>query len=589
MPILKRWNSTTSEWEPCGWTGDADSTGAMISGADAKTSPADGDAIGLMDSADGNILKKLTWANLKAAIKSYYDSVTATLTNKTVNLSSNTLTGTRAQFNTALSDADFVTTTGFETLTNKTLTSPTLTTPSIGVATGTSFNSITGLASATPVVDGTATVGTSTAVAREDHVHPSDSTKASLSGAAFTGAITSTGSGSFGLGTDATERTITLGRNRTADGTVYIDLVGDSTYTTYGLRIRRLAGENGASYLYHRGTGTLGLYALEAANLDFSSGSALKMRIAATTGNVLIGSSTDDETNKLQVAGAYKFTGDGFLGSSVSGGFGAKVTTGTTDWNDATNARSGNGVTLLLGTATNGPGVSGYFHPFSFEYSSKNGSGNLSQFAIPYGNVVTTPLYFRTRVSSTWSSWRALVMENGSGRVIIGTITDDGVNKLQVSGSASVSSGISVGNAANAGATVLDWYEEGTFTPVAAGSTSAGTGTYTVQAGFYTRIGREVTIRLTIGWSAHTGTGGLRITGLPFTSASTANSMSTLAIRADGLLVGSGKLLSAWIAASATQITVMADDPAGGASAEVNAGTFDTAASSITITGTYMV
>jgi hypothetical protein len=52
---------------------------------------------------------------------------TNTLTNKTVNLSSNTLTGTVAQFNTALSDGDFATLAGSETLTNKSLTSPTMT------------------------------------------------------------------------------------------------------------------------------------------------------------------------------------------------------------------------------------------------------------------------------------------------------------------------------------------------------------------------------------------------------------------------------------------------------------------------------
>ena len=50
-----------------------------------------------------------------------------TLTNKTVNLTSNTLTGTTAQFNTALSDDDFATLTNTVTLTNKTLTSPTIT------------------------------------------------------------------------------------------------------------------------------------------------------------------------------------------------------------------------------------------------------------------------------------------------------------------------------------------------------------------------------------------------------------------------------------------------------------------------------
>jgi hypothetical protein len=54
-------------------------------------------------------------------------ATTDTLTNKTINLTSNTLSGTTAQFNTALSDGDFATLAGSETLTNKTLTSPAIT------------------------------------------------------------------------------------------------------------------------------------------------------------------------------------------------------------------------------------------------------------------------------------------------------------------------------------------------------------------------------------------------------------------------------------------------------------------------------
>ena len=58
-------------------------------------------------------------------------SSTVTLSNKAISLGSNTVTGTRAQFNTAMTDDNFATVAGTETLTNKTLTSPTITTPVI--------------------------------------------------------------------------------------------------------------------------------------------------------------------------------------------------------------------------------------------------------------------------------------------------------------------------------------------------------------------------------------------------------------------------------------------------------------------------
>ena len=57
------------------------------------------------------------------------------------------------------------------------LASPTFTTPNIGVATGTSFNSITALASVVSPMNGSAAVGTSTTVARQDHVHASDTSR----------------------------------------------------------------------------------------------------------------------------------------------------------------------------------------------------------------------------------------------------------------------------------------------------------------------------------------------------------------------------------------------------------------------------
>lgn len=70
-------------------------------------------------------------------------ATTDTLTNKSVDLTNNTLSGTLTEFNTALSGDNFVSLTGTETLTNKTLTSPTLngsqmtTTGAIVIPTGT--------------------------------------------------------------------------------------------------------------------------------------------------------------------------------------------------------------------------------------------------------------------------------------------------------------------------------------------------------------------------------------------------------------------------------------------------------------------
>lgn len=75
----------------------------------------------------------------------------------------------------------------------------------------------------------------------------------------------------------------------------------------------------------------------------------------------------------------------------------------------------------------------------------------------------------------------------------------------------------------SADANTLDDYQETTWTPALAGSTTAGTQTYAVQAGIATKIGRQVTATFNIGLTAKDGTtaGDLRITGLPFTSGAT--------------------------------------------------------------------
>ncbi len=75
-----------------------------------------------------------------------------------------------------------------------------------------------------------------------------------------------------------------------------------------------------------------------------------------------------------------------------------------------------------------------------------------------------------------------------------------------------------VGGYPNTGDDILQFYiENENWTPTISGSTAAGVGTYTGQIGYYHRIGALIFIDATVAWTAHTGTGNILFTNLPFT------------------------------------------------------------------------
>jgi hypothetical protein len=64
---------------------DAGNVGSSIDGATAKATPVDADTMPLIDSAAANVLKKVTWANIKATLKTYFDTLYVALTgNQTI-------------------------------------------------------------------------------------------------------------------------------------------------------------------------------------------------------------------------------------------------------------------------------------------------------------------------------------------------------------------------------------------------------------------------------------------------------------------------------------------------------------------------
>jgi hypothetical protein len=118
-------------------------------------------------------------------------------------------------------------------------TSPTLVTPVLGVATGTSFNSITGLSSTNPAALGAAAPGIGTTTARADHVHPTTGLGLTASGLNQFASTTSsqlagvisdeTGSGAlvFGTSPTLTAPIINLATN-TQTGTTYTPILSDN-------------------------------------------------------------------------------------------------------------------------------------------------------------------------------------------------------------------------------------------------------------------------------------------------------------------------------------------------------------------------
>jgi hypothetical protein len=121
---------------------------------------------------------------------------------------------------------------------------------------------------------------------------------------------------------------------------------------------------------------------------------------------------------------------------------------------------------------------------------------------------------------------------------------------------------------ASSDANTLDDYEEGTFTPTIIGASTAGTGTYSAQVGRYTKIGHRVFLDISLEWSAHTGTGSMRVSGLPFTPSTSSGYKVVGPIVTNNITLTANTLPTALTGFFITQILLIEFDVGGGGTSE---------------------
>jgi len=195
----------------------------------------------------------------------------------------------------------------------------------------------------------------------------------------------------------------------------------------------------------------------------------------------------------------------------------------------------------------------------AFRIGAAGASTNL---CVDAGVFTTGGVYgwFQARSRGNYALNYDLVFNPNGGNVGIGVTPSAGKGCLQLS------SGINfpATQVASSDANTLDDYEEGTFTPTVIGSTLAGVGTYTQQKGFYTKVGRLVTVNVWLQWTAHTGTGNMSFSGLPFTIQNTSGNYGGISIGyVSNIALTAGNVIYGLTEFGTTNVTV-AQSPTGG-------------------------
>jgi hypothetical protein len=298
--------------------------------------------------------------------------------------------------------------------------------------------------------------------------------------------------------------------------------IRSSTSGAVALFLQRTTSDGAIAQFYRDTTsvGTIGAYtggmSIDATGILYlTTGGTERTRITSG-GQVLIGSGTAGDANTiLQTTGGIRVQCGGTTNSNVAMFAGADLNANT-----LTDA-----ITKIATFATpHYNTASTNISPMQWSSSSTindlsfgGGSGNH--------NSSTQIRFFAGATQTTLTGTeKARITANGLGVGLAPTARNN--TSLQVVDGI----GFPVTQVASSDANTLDDYEEGTFTPTMYGTTTAGTGTYTLQSGTYNKTGNTVYFTANMTTTAHTGTGNVRFGGLPFTVGNTSSSQGSLTI-----------------------------------------------------------
>ena len=419
---------------------------------------------------------------------------TDTLTNKTINLTSNTLVATSAQMAAAVSDE-----TGSGSLVFA--TSPTLVTPALGTPSALVGTNITGTAAGLTAGTVTTNANLTGAVTSVGNA----TSLGSFTSADLAGALTDeTGTGSAVFATSPTLVTPILGTPTSGNFST-----GTFTWPTFNQN-------------------TSGTAAGLSSTLAVTSGGT--GQTSYTDGQLLIGNSTGNTLTKATLTAGSNITitnAAGAITIAASGG-GGGTPGGSTTQIQYNNAGAFAGSANFVWDNTNtrlGIGTSSPQRTFCIQ----NGGPVVE---IDPDGLSGNPIYFNyNRTTSTYTTpqyyalahiWAYNGGTEGMKLDSVGNVTLQ--KNISVGGAAPTTSGAGITfpatQSASSDANTLDDYEEGTWTPSAQFSGGNGTRTNVDVQGRYTKVGNLVNVLCYAQVTKGTGSGNLSISGLPFTSAS---------------------------------------------------------------------